>query len=83
METHLSELMEHDVMYRNPDARWESAPRIVGKKQVGEYQMAVYLSVINAVMVPMTWPMPHLEIVMANVEGSTCYFLVGLFPFFY
>ena len=41
MIKHLSELVEHDLVYRNLDSRWGSAPRIVGKKQVGECCMTV------------------------------------------
>lgn len=43
--------------------------------------MTVDLRAINAVMVPMTWPMPHFEVVMANLEGSTCYFSLNCFHF--
>ena len=42
MDTHLSELMEHDRMYRNPDSRWGSSPRIMRKKKVGEYRMTEF-----------------------------------------
>lgn len=32
METHLSKLTEHDLIYRSPDSRWGSVPHIVGNK---------------------------------------------------
>nr|CCA24593.1 AlNc14C248G9589 [Albugo laibachii Nc14] len=69
MDKHLADLMEHDLIYRNLDSRWGIAPRIVAKKEVGSYRMTVDLRAINAVLVPMAWPMPHLEVVLVNLEG--------------
>nr|CCA27097.1 AlNc14C455G11757 [Albugo laibachii Nc14] len=69
MDNHLTDLMEHDLIYRNPDSRWGIVPRIVEKKEVGSYRMPVDLRAINAVLVPMAWPMPHLEVVLVNLEG--------------
>ena len=83
IDRHLSDLMEHDLVYRNPDSRWGNAPRIVGKKRVGDYRMTVDLRAINAVTIPMAWPMPHLEVVMANLEGSRCYFSLDCFRFYW
>ena len=69
MDNHL---MEHDLMYRNSDSRWVGAPRIVEKKEVESYRMTVDPRVINELTVPMAWPMPHLEVVLVNPEGSRC-----------
>nr|CCA26107.1 AlNc14C347G10867 [Albugo laibachii Nc14] len=45
--------------------------------------MTVALRAINAVMVPMAWSMPHLKVVMANLEGSQCEFSLDCFRFYW
>nr|CCA15462.1 PREDICTED: GapPol polyproteinlike putative [Albugo laibachii Nc14] len=80
MDKHLADLMEQNLMYRNPDSRWGSAPRIVAKKEVGSYRMTVDLRAITAVTVPMARPMPHLEVVL---EGSRYYFSLDCFRFYW
>ncbi|POM71351.1 CRN2-like protein [Phytophthora palmivora] len=54
--------------------RWASAPRIVAKKQPGEYCMTVDSRAANALTEPMLWPMTDLEADLASVEGSEDYF---------
>nr|CCA22184.1 AlNc14C147G7407 [Albugo laibachii Nc14] len=44
--------------------------------------MTVDLRAINAVTAPMAWPIPHLEVVMENLEGSKCYFSLDCFRFY-
>lgn len=53
LKKHLSELVDHNLVYRNPDSHWGSAPRIVAKKTVGKHRMTVNLRAINALAVPM------------------------------
>lgn len=52
LREHISSLEEHSLMYRNPDSRWGSAARIVAKKDIGSYRMAVDLRTVNALTVP-------------------------------
>nr|CCA17015.1 PREDICTED: similar to OSJNBa0011F23.1 putative [Albugo laibachii Nc14] len=60
-----------------------SAPRIVSKKETGDYRMTVDLRAVNAATVPMSWPMPHLEVLLASLEGAKCYFSLDCFRFYW
>jgi hypothetical protein len=72
LQEHMEELEKNGFVYKNPDARWGSAPRIVPKKD-GSLRMTVDLRAVNAVTDPRMWPMPHQESEMADLEGSTCF----------
>jgi transposase InsO family protein len=69
----MEELEKHGLVFKNPDARWGSAPRVVPKKD-GSLRMTVDLRAVNEVTEPKTWPMPHQEAEMADLEGATCFF---------
>ena len=83
MREHMEDLEQHGLVRRNPDSRWGSAPRIVTKKEAGQYRMTVDLRAVNDVTIPMSWPMPHLEVVMNNLEGSNCFFSLDCFRFYW
>uniref|UniRef100_H3GWP3 Reverse transcriptase domain-containing protein n=1 Tax=Phytophthora ramorum TaxID=164328 RepID=H3GWP3_PHYRM len=74
LEKHLNELLDHGLVYINHRSRWASAPRIVAKKQPGEYRMTVDTRAINVLTDPMLWPMTDLEADLASAEGSEDYF---------
>ena len=72
LQEHMEELEKYGLVYKNPDARWGSAPRIVPKRN-GSLRMTVDLRAVNAMTIPRAWPMPHQEAEMADIEGSTCF----------
>nr|CCA17443.1 PREDICTED: RETRotransposonlike family member (retr1)like putative [Albugo laibachii Nc14] len=83
LKEHISSLEKYNLVYRNSDSRWGSAPRIVSNKEVGSYGMTVYLRTVNAFKISMAWPMPHLEVVLASLDGSSCYFSLDCFRFYW
>jgi hypothetical protein len=82
LREHMEDLENHDLVARNPEAIWGSAPRIVPKKD-GTLRMTVDLRAVNEATIPRSWPMPHQEAEMSDVEGSTCFFGVDCFRFYW
>jgi hypothetical protein len=78
----MEELEKTGLVFKNPEARWGSAPRVVPKKD-GTLRMTVDLRAVNEVTEPRAWPMPHQEAEMADLEGSTCFFSVDGFKQFW
>ena len=78
----ITDLLDHGLAYMNPNSHWASAPRIVPKKS-GELRMTVDLRGVNAQTVPLVWPMPMLNVVMARLSGTTCYFVADWFRGFW
>jgi hypothetical protein len=66
----------------NPDAHWASAPRIVPKKN-GELRMTVDMRGVNAETLPLVWPMPILDVVMARLSGMEAFFICDWFRGFW
>ena len=54
LDNHVRELMGAGLVYENHRSRWASPPRIVAKKDPGQYRMTVDTRGVNA----MTEPMP-------------------------
>jgi hypothetical protein len=82
LQEHMEDLERNGLVIRNPESRWGSAPRIVPKKD-GTLRMTVDLRGVNEVTIPRSWPMPHQEAEMADVEGSECFFGVDFFRFYW
>ena len=83
MKKHMEELEANGLVFKNPDARWGSAPRIVPKKEPGEFRMTVDLRGVNAVTNARTWPMPYFDTILSHVEGSKCFFSLDCFRFYW
>ena len=79
LEQHVQELQDAGLVFENHRSRWASPPRIVAKKEPGQYRMTVDTRGVNAMTEPMPWPMPDLESAPACVEGSTAYFAIDWF----
>jgi hypothetical protein len=82
LQGHMEEFEKTGLVFKNPEARWGSAPRVVPKKD-GTLRMTVDLRAVNEVTKPIAWPMPHQEAEMADLEGSTCFFSVDGFKQFW
>ncbi|GMF50263.1 unnamed protein product [Phytophthora fragariaefolia] len=76
LKQHIQELVRHGLVVENHRSRWASAPRIVVKKQPGEFRMIVDTRAVNALTEPMPWPMPDMESDLAMVEESDSYFTI-------
>ena len=76
LETHMKELEDAGLVFANPRSRWASAPRIVAKKDPGQYRMTVDVRAVNAYTEPMPWPMPDLEMKLPEASGLEDYFQV-------
>ena len=79
MEQHVAELEAAGLVFTNHRSRWCSAPRIVAKKNPGEYRMTVDVRGVNARTEPMPWPMPILEVVMDRLAGAKVFFSLDWF----
>ncbi|KAH9086754.1 hypothetical protein Ae201684P_000175 [Aphanomyces euteiches] len=65
---HFAELLKYGLATKNKDSRWASPPRVVPKKN-GEWRMTVDLRGVNTLTLPLQWPMPVLEVVLARLAG--------------
>ncbi|KAH9094099.1 hypothetical protein Ae201684P_016714 [Aphanomyces euteiches] len=74
LRQHVAELEAAGLIYRNNRATWAAAPRIVPKKNPGEYRMTIDSRPINAWTEAMPWPMPNLEAAMATLVGMEVFF---------
>lgn len=79
MEEHVNALVNAGLVFENHRSRWASPPRIVSKKEPGEYRMTVDTRAVNACTEPMPWPMPHLDTALTQLEGSEVYFNLDWF----
>nr|CCA22224.1 AlNc14C148G7434 [Albugo laibachii Nc14] len=79
LETHMKELANAGLVFENHRSHWASPPRIVAKKEPGQYRMTVDTRAVNAKTEAMRWPMPHLESVIACVEGAEVFFSIDWF----
>jgi hypothetical protein len=79
LEKHTQELKDAGLVYENYRSRWSSAPRIVPKKEPGQFRMTIDTRGVNACTEPMPWPMPHLEVVMSHLKGSQVFFTLDWF----
>ncbi|KAH9092351.1 hypothetical protein LEN26_018494 [Aphanomyces euteiches] len=82
LRSHLSELENHGLVYRNNQSRWASPPRNVPKKN-GDLRMTVDMRALNAVTEPLQWPMPVLEVVMSRLQGKKVFFVCDWFKGFW
>jgi hypothetical protein len=81
MKSETDRQLKGGLAYLNPTSRWVSMPFIVRKKVapgttvplIKQYRMTVDLRQVNAVTEDTVWPMPNLEVVMSNLNGSSCY----------
>ncbi|KAF0726062.1 hypothetical protein Ae201684_015612 [Aphanomyces euteiches] len=79
MKTHMEELCEAGLMYRNDSSAWASPPYIVAKPGTNKYRMTVDVRSVNSRTEPVQWPMPVIEVVMENLAGSTCFVALDFF----
>lgn len=82
LRKHIAELERYGLVYRTSTARWACAPRIVPKKN-GDMRMTVDVRPVNAVTVPMQWPMPIMEVVLSRLAGQVVFFVCDWFKGFW
>ncbi|ETV90029.1 hypothetical protein H310_15137, partial [Aphanomyces invadans] len=65
--THVAELVSAGLCYRNPRAKWCSAPLIVKKPDANDFHMTVDVRPVNAPTERIIWPMPMLEVIVDHL----------------
>jgi len=78
LRSHLDSIVANDLGVRNTRASWASAPHLVRQRD-GSYRMTVDTRYPNSQSIPMLWPMPVVEAVMARLLGKGVYFSLGWF----
>lgn len=71
---HIKELVDAGYLRRNNRSRHASPPRVVAKSTPGEFRMTIDLRAQNQNTIPMPWPMPVLEAVLAFLAAARCFF---------
>ena len=67
---------EFGFVRKNPHAQWVSAPLLVAKAGPSKFRITFDLRAINAATVPMTWPMPHIESELADMNGCSVFAII-------
>lgn len=76
---HVPDLIEAGLVFRNPNSRWYSPPLIVKKPGIGNFRMTVDVRGVNAQTERIAWPMPMLQVVMEELKGANCFFMLDFF----
>ncbi|OWY99498.1 LOW QUALITY PROTEIN: Retroelement [Phytophthora megakarya] len=79
MDAHITELEELGLVYRNYTSHWASSPRIVPKAFPTDFRMCIDSRAVNALTIPMQWPMPQLDVVITHVAGAKVFFICAWF----
>jgi hypothetical protein len=74
MDSHVDQLENAGVVYKNTRNRWFSPPLIVRKPEANEFRMTVDVRAVNAQTERMVWPMPLLEVVFDHLVGASMFF---------
>lgn len=86
MKQFVDQLLKYGLVYRNSNARWASAVHPVARPHakvddplLKRYRFTVDLRPVNAVTIPLMWPMPHLEGMLASLRGARVFATLDLF----
>ena len=74
----VEELLDLGLIRPNTESAWACAPLIIPKSGPEQFRFTVDLRPVNNQTVPFTWPMPHLETVLQELQGATCYATIDL-----
>ena len=76
----MTQAEDFGLMRKNTNATWASAPLLVPKPLQDEeelrYRLAFDLRAVNAVTVPLSWPLPHIDSEVADFKGKRFYALI-------
>ena len=70
LDKKVKELESLGLIYKNNNSSWACAPHIVPKAGSEKWRFTVDLRPVNKVTVPIAWPMPQLEQVVARMSGQ-------------
>lgn len=86
MKAMVGELERCGLVRRNVASRWASPVIVTPRANVGpgtpllkKYRLVVDLRRVNAVTVPMKWPMPLLDTLLVHLRGSSVFACLDLF----
>ncbi len=89
MDKYVAKLKRYGMVMDKPNETWAAASLVVPKAPSANYRRTFNYRPINAVTIPMAWPMPHIESKLADVSGSrqfamldfcSCYWKMPLHP---
>ena len=79
LKKHVEKLVEHGLVYRNPNSKWCSPPLIVNKPGVNQFRMTVDVRGVNGQTISIAWPMPMLDVIMEKLKGAKYFFSLDFF----
>lgn len=74
----VEELLSFSLVRRNPSSALACAPLIVPKERPEKYIFTTYLPPVKKQTLPLAWPMPDLEAVLARLAGRNCFSTIDL-----
>ena len=66
-------LLEYGFAIPNANAEWASAPLLVQKPGTSKYRMTFDLRRVNRCTKQVTWPMPHIQAELMDMQDSTVF----------
>ena len=73
MSKFVDTLLEFGFAKPNANAEWASAPLLVQKPGTSKYRMTFDLRRVNRCTKPVTWPMPHIQAELMDMQDSTVF----------
>ena len=73
LKSFVDELIANGHAYRNPNSSWCCAALVVPKPGPEKFRFTVDLRPVNKETLPKAWPMPHLDVEMSKLAGSSIY----------
>ena len=76
----MTRAVSYGFMTTDTEASWTSPPLLVPKPRSTDllpaYRLAFDLRAVNAVTIPMSWPLPNVDSELADLRGKVCYALI-------
>lgn len=73
LDKYINRLVELGFLVPNPNATWQAAPHLVPKDSKAMFRTTIDLRPLNSATVPVSWPMPYIEVELQDFKGSKCF----------
>lgn len=73
IRTFIQKMADYGLCTQNITACWGSAHLLVQKPPPANFRLTFNLWRLNSASVPTSWPMPHIESELMDLEGSKCF----------
>ena len=70
MDRYVDRVLEYGFGKVTTTAKWIAAPVLVAKPPPANFRLTFNYRPVNAVTVPLTWPMPHIDSELCDMAGS-------------